>query len=282
MKLAEAKKDITKRMSPEKRKAYLKRKKQVERNRKILATFVMFIIVLLMILFLIFKVFFKINTIQISGKNPYDETQIINAAGVAKGDGLLSCDEEKISENIRRNLPYIYSATIKKKLPSTLVIETKSTSAFIAVQTVSGTALADKEGKVLEFASEDKVKGKIIKLEAGMAFPAKIGEKIFETEGDNGQSRELKEKEKTLKSVLDAINSSGIKDITLVNIKSTSNIFMMYQNRFKLNIGSVSDIDYKLKAAVQIIASENKAAPSERGEIFLSNPDNIYVSPETN
>ena len=282
MKLAEAKKDITKRMSPEKRKAYLKRKKQVERNRKILGTFVMFVIILVMILFLIFKVFFKINTIQISGKNPYNETQIINAAGVSKGDSLLSCNEEKISDSIRRNLPYIYSATIKKKIPSTLIIETKSTSAFIAVQTVSGTALADKDGKVLEFASEDKVKDEIIKLEAGLAFPAKIGEKIFETESDNEQSRQLKDKEKTLKTVLDAINSSGIKDITLVDIKSTSNIYMMYQDRFRLNIGNVNEIEYKLKAAVQIIANENKAAPSERGEIFLSNPDNIYVSPETN
>lgn len=274
--------ELTKKMSPEKRREYQNRKKRVEQRRKILGSVIIFLIIVMTALFLMFKVLFKINTIQINGKSPYDETQVINASGVLKGESLLACNKEKISYNITKNLPYINSALIKRKLPSTLVIEVKSTSAFIALPTVSGTAIADKDGKVLEIASADKIKGEIIKLDAGVSFPAKIGEIIFDALIDNEQSKQLQDKEKVLKTLLEAINTSGIKDIRSIDIKSTSNIYMVYQDRFKLNIGSVSDIEYKLKAAVQIIANENKAVPNEKGEIFLSNPDNIYVTPESN
>ncbi len=271
-----------KKMSPQKRQAYLKRKKQVERNRKILGISVAALLAVVLAFFLLFRVAFKIKTITVTGKTSYEETQIINASGASKGDSLLGLKEEKAVNSIKKNLPYISSVTIKKKLPSTLIIEAKETKPFMAVDTTSGTAMVDKKGKVLEFASTDKFKGKITKLEAGTSFNAELGETIFETNTSEKLKKEQIDKAKALKTVFDAINASGLKDLTLVNIKSLNNITMMYQNRLKLNIGTMSEIDYKLKAAAKIIEKENKAAPTEKGEIFLANTKNIYVSPEGN
>ncbi|MCQ2479953.1 MAG: FtsQ-type POTRA domain-containing protein [Clostridia bacterium] len=269
-------------MSPQKQKEYLKRKKQVERNRKILGIFLLTIVAAVLILLLLFKVFFKIENITVTGKSPYEASQVINACGVSKGDSLLACKEEKITEGIKKNLPYITSVKVKKKLPSTLTIEATATEAFLAVDTTSGTAITDKNGKVLEFASADKFKGKIAKLEAGTSFDAEIGEKIFETATGKDAKKAQIEKAEMLKTIFEACKASKIKGLTSINIKSSNNIYMMYQNRLKLNLGTISDIEYKLKAAREIIEKENQAAPSEKAEIFLADTKNIYVSPEGN
>lgn len=260
----------------------MQRKKKVERNRKILGMFICVTLVLLTVLVLSLTVFFNIDTVKVQGDSIYEEAQIINASGISKGKNLFLCDVDGASAGICRNLPYISKATVTRKLPSTVVINITGDKAYFAVGTASGTALADREGKVLEFVAAEKVTDKIIKLNAGTVFKAEIGANIFESNNDEKENKQASEKAEALKTLFDAIKSSGLKDITAIDIKSASNIFITYQNRLKLNIGSLSDIEYKLKAAVEIIAKEDEAAPGEKGEIFLANTENIYVSPEQN
>ena len=269
-------------MMPEKRKAYEKRKKRVERNRKILAGFVCITLVLVTVLALSLTVFFKIDTIKVKGDSVYDETQIINASGITKGSNLFLCDLQRASDGIKKNLPYISKAEVSRGIPSTIVINIGAAKAYMAVKTSSGTAITDKEGKVLELVSGDKVPSKVIKLDAGTVFAAKLGENVFDSNNGKEAGKEQKKKSETLKTVFDAIENSGLDGISAIDIKSAANIFIMYQNRLKLNIGTVNDIDYKLKAAVEIIKKEDEINSKEKGEIFLSNPDNIYVSPEKN
>lgn len=274
--------DELKKMMPEKRTAYEKRKRKVERNRKILGIFMCATIVLVTALVLSLTVFFKIDTITVKGDSIYDETQIINASGVTKGGNLFLCDLQRASQGVRKNLPYIARADVKRKIPSTIIIDISASKAYIAVETASGIALADKEGKILEFVSGDKASGKVIKLNAGTVFSAKLGENVFDSNNGEDAGKEQKKKAEILKEIFDAIDKSGLEKITSIDIKSSSDIYIVYQNRLKLSIGSVSDIEYKLKSAVEIIKKEDEINPKEKGEIFLSNPENIYVSPDKN
>ncbi len=278
--MAKLTQDELKKMMPERRKAYEKRKKRVERNRKILALLSCTAIILITALVLSLTVFFKINTITVKGESIYKENQIINASGVAKGGNLFLCDLQRASEGICKNLPYIAKAEVKRKIPSTVIIEISASKAYIAVETSSGTALADRDGKVLEFVSGDSVSKKTARLKAGTAFAASIGESIFDSNSDEKSGKTQKKKAEVLEKIFDAVEKSGLKEITEIDIKSTSNIYITYQNRLKLNIGSVNDIEYKLKSAVEIIKKEDEINPNEKGEIFLANPENIYVTPD--
>lgn len=270
------------RMMPEKRNAYFARKKKVERNRKILGMFISVTVVLVTLLVLSLTVFFKINTITVKGDSIYGEDRIIAASGIKTGKNLFLSNVERASEGICRILPYISKANVKRKLPSTIIIEITGDKAYLALNTGNGTALADKDGKVLEFVASEKVTGKMVKVDTGVTLSAEIGSYLFDTNNTKETPEKVKAKVELLKSILKAIESSKLKDITAVNIKSDSNIYMMYQNRLKLNLGSISEIEYKLKAAAEIIAKEDEVAPNEKGEIFLADTDNIYISPEKN
>ncbi|MGN1478172.1 MAG: hypothetical protein ACI4XH_00270, partial [Acutalibacteraceae bacterium] len=45
-------------------------------------------------------------------------------------------------------------------------------------------------------------------------------------------------------------------------------------------LGTTNELVYKLKSAVEIIKKEDEINPTTKGDIFLSNPGNAYVSPE--
>lgn len=259
-----------KNMLPEKRRAYEKRIKKVRRNRKILASLVCVTVILIAVIVLSLTVFFSVDTIIVKGESIYDNQQIIEESGIKKEDNLFLASISKASDEIPKKLPYILSAQVKRQLPSTIIIEIKKAQADYAFESASGFAVADSTGKTLEFVNEDNLPKSAALIKTSGILSAKIGEKFT---SDNEDDMAL------LKEVFNAINESGIKDITQINICERANIYLTYQNRFKLNIGTSNELIYKLKSAIEIIKKEDEINTSASGEIFLNNPGNAYVTP---
>ena len=259
------------RMMPERRRAYEKRRRQVQRNRRIFASFVLLTVVLISVVILSLTVFFKIDTIKVKGDSRYDTSQIIEASGIAKGKNLFLISVSSSQESITEKLPYISKAVITRRLPSSVIIEIESTDAVFCFNTGSGYALTDADGKVLELVSEDKIPENAAVINASGAYFAETGQTIKADDEDEWT---------LLKTVFSAVKESGIKDITEINVVSQSNIYLVYQNRFNLKLGTTNELVYKLKSAVEIIKKEDEINPTTKGDIFLSNPGNAYVSPE--
>ena len=261
-----------KNMLPEKRRAYEKRRKKVMRNRRIFASFIAITVLLITVLVLSLTVFFKIDSVVIEGTSRYNEQQIIDASGVEKGANLFLTDVSSAKKHIEKNLPYILTAKVSRKLPSSIVITVEGSEAAYCFETKSGMALADSNGKVLELVAEDAVPENAALIKTKSVLFGEIGQKF---EADDESDMEL------LKNVFTSISDSGIKDITEIDVSVPASIYLTYQNRFRLNIGTTNDLTYKLKSAVEIIKKEDEINPSTSGEIFLSNPGNAYVTPDS-
>lgn len=259
------------RMMPERRRAYEKRLRQVQRNRRIFASFVLLTVVLVSVVALSLTVFFKIDTIKIEGDSRYEASQIEEASGIKKGKNLFLLSVSDAQENIQNKLPYISKAVITRHLPSSVIIQVESTDAVFCFNTGSGYALTDADGKVLEIVSEDKIPENAAVINASGAYFAEAGKAIKADDEDEWT---------LLKTVFAAVEESGIKDITEINVVSKANIYLVYQNRFTLKLGTTNELVYKLKSAVEIIKKEDEINPTTKGDIFLSNPGNAYVSPE--
>lgn len=269
------------RMLPERRRAYEKRRKKVKRNRIIFATFISILILLLTVIVLSLTVFFKIDTITVNGTSRYDTQQIIAASGIQKGKNLFISSVNKAQENISSQLTYLSEVAVTRKLPSTIVIEVVGATADFCYQTSGGYALTDSNSKVLEIVNADAVPQNTAVIKTNGAFVAVVGETISVNKGNSDEQTEADEKElELLKTVLGAIDESGIKDITEIDITSASNLFVVYQGRFRLDLGNSSELTYKLKSAIEIIAKEDEISPATSGEINLNNPGNAYVSPD--
>ena len=67
--------------------------------------------------------FFKVETITVSGATEYSSEEIITASGIQQGDNLFLLNKYEIYESILEKLPYVSSVSISRKLPDTLLIE---------------------------------------------------------------------------------------------------------------------------------------------------------------
>ena len=67
-------------------------------------------------------VFFRVESVVISGNERYSQEEIIAASGIQVGDNLYGLNKVRIDQNIRTSLPYIGDLTINRALPNTIVI----------------------------------------------------------------------------------------------------------------------------------------------------------------
>ncbi len=280
------------RMLPEKRRAYEKRRKKVRRNQMIFASSVALLITVITVLILSVTVLFPIDTISVVGTSRYDTQQIINISGVIKGKNLFLTSTQRASENITVGLPYISKAVVTRKLPSTIVIEITGTTAAYCYKTTGGYALTDSNSKVLEIVKSSAVPQGCAEILTKGSFVGEVGKKI--AVNDEFKKQDLTEKEmeakelqyeqdkkelEVLNSVFNSIKESSIKDITEIDVTTPASIYLTYQNRFKLSLGTTNELTYKLKSAVEIIKKEDEISTTTSGEINLTNPGSAYVSP---
>ena len=268
-------------MLPERRKAYEKRRRKVRRNRIIFTSSVSILILLITVIVLSLTVFFKIDTITVNGTSRYDAQQIISVSGIQKGKNLFLSRVGKAQENISTQLTYISQVTVSRKIPSTIVIDVVGANADFCYQTSGGYALTDSESRVLEIVNADAVPKTSALIKTNGTFAAVVGEHVSVDKNKTDEQKEKDEKElEILKKVMLAIDESGIKDITEINIMAPTDIYIVYQNRFRLNLGNTLELTYKLKSAVEIIAQEDEISQSTSGEINLNKPGSAYVSPD--
>lgn len=260
------------RMTPENRELYLRRLQKVKRNRKILAVIVSVIAVIAIAAVLSMTVLFNISSIKVDKKGKfYSEQEIISASGLDIGDNMVRTDFKDVSLRIETMLPYVLSARIDKSFSGSITITVKDNAASMIFKVKNGYAIADSQGKVLEILKEIPDKNKLMVLKSSKEMTASPGKHIgFADENE----QELYEQ------ICEALKKAKMYEkITGIDISSPSNIKIEYQRRFRIKIGSISDIDIKLTAAVKIIAVEDESDPNTIGEINVTTPKKVYVNP---
>ena len=69
--------------------------------------------------------FFRVNTVVVSGQQRYTQQQILAASGIQTGDNLFLLNKYDVANQIIGELPYIETIRINRKLPDTLLVVTR-------------------------------------------------------------------------------------------------------------------------------------------------------------
>ena len=67
-------------------------------------------------------VFFRVETVTVTGNQRYTQEEIIAASGIQMGDNLYALNKVRIDRKIRTQLPYVGELSINRALPSTILI----------------------------------------------------------------------------------------------------------------------------------------------------------------
>lgn len=221
-------------------------KRKIKKGRVVLAAILPLTLLVMIVLSL--TVFFPVSEINAKGDvkkldvdgstQHYTKKEILNACGIALGDNLFSVSERAVSDRICETLPYIASVQLKRSLPGSVtlhVTEQKPEYAFV----VEDGFLIVGGGKALELVEEQPAD--LTRVEHTVA-KYKVGRRL-----------DLGDAQSTFDRVTRAIAASELKDITCIAFEDATKITLSYDDRVTLELGSIEEVDKKLKKAAQII-----------------------------
>lgn len=244
-------------------------KKKMSRRRKMkkhLISILLALVILCVGLVLVFSLFFKINTVTISGDKVYSQKMVTEKSGIVIGENLFKVNEAKLSEKLSKDLPYIKSVTVERKLPDTIIINVKAAKEVAAVTTKKGFVLLDETGKVL-----DK-NASILKENVAVVKNVKLKEYI---EGEKVVLTDDKKTE-TLIKVFEAIKNTDIQLLTEIDLKNVNDIKIKYDDRITFAVGSTTNIETKLARGMAALEKENEINAYSEGTLDLKTEPYVY------
>lgn len=215
------------------------------RRRRLYYVIIMAVVTLCFVI-LSLTVFFKITVIQVTGSTNYSSEEIAAASGIVKGDNIIRENISECSRNITSQLIYVETADVKKQFPGTIVIHVEASVPTANVQTVNGYYLISQGGKVLE---------KLTNPKTGLLTINGAESDITLKQGDIFRSVEEK-KTDDIYTLIDAFEKFKLENVTHIDITDRANVSFLYDSRIKVELGVVSDLDYKLNFIAEILTKE--------------------------
>lgn len=246
------------------------RRKNKNVLRKKISARVAFLLMTIVSAFLAVTIFFKVETISITATKHYSEQEIMQALELEKGDNMFTFSTSSLEKKILNRYPYLASVTIKRSLPSTVVVKAVDSVPAIAVNlSGGGYYLTDENGKMLEQASS---------IPKGV--PSVTGVTI--DEGKAGKYLDFKNNKKVenLISITKKLKEKNmLANVNFINVSALSDIRMGYLDRLDVRLGNASNLNEKFNMLKHIV--ENELSPSDVQTIYIEDASTVYCPPTT-
>ena len=202
-------------------------------------------------------VFFRVETVTVTGNRRYTEEEIVAASGIQLGDNLYSLNKVRIDRNLRTTLPYIGNLTINRALPSTIVITVTEWEAVAQVAAPGPEQVAAYQ----EAAGEDAVSAAqepwLISVRGKLLEPAPADSTAIAVTGltplapQAGSFLEVPEAEQigleALTGLLEALEAKeALGEVSSIRLESTY-LVARYAGRFDVKMKLNADFDYDVR-----------------------------------
>lgn len=244
---------------PDKARRAAKRKKR----RGAVYTPIAFALILAALIFGM-SVFFRVSRIEVVGNSMYTQQEVMDAAGIEKGDNLFFFNRSAAVSSIYSRLPYIENAYVSRALPNKVTIEVRESRAIAVLTTQEGAYWAiDRNCKALRSVTLDEAVS-LIRVDGLLAIAPMVGD-IIEPGVEDAPKVEY------LAEILYQISERGMAgDVTWLDMLSAVDPSFDYLGRFTVKLGTRDDTEYKFGMLVSAVA---QLAPGDTGTIDLSLSD---------
>ena len=223
-------------------------KRKVKKKNKVLKAIKKFLISILILAVigitltaLSCTVFFNIKEISASGSDFYSKEEIIEASDISIGDNLILLNKQEIAEKLSKKLPLTGNVQIDKKLPDKVSIKVKDAVAdMVFIQ--NDKYLYTSNYKAIKFSQKQPKREMLILSDIGKA---KLGENVAVKD----------ETKQVIDLICQQLNNQDITEINQIDVSDISDISVICLGRFKVMLGSVDSLEYKVANVKQIINS---------------------------
>lgn len=253
----------------EARRRHAQKMQKRRRRRRRLACAVVLLVAAAVCVVLSLTVFFKIETVTVSGDSRYTAEEIIAASGIQVGENLFLTNVEEAAAQIKSRKPYIRVAVVRRKLPATIEISVEPTAAAaLGIRTDGGYILLDTGLKVLESGTGDLPDG-VPELRIGTVTASAAGAQV---------QTETPDVLDTLIGLLAAVDQAGISGITLYDLTDPESILLTYDGRLDVQVGGTDNLPKKMAMLAEVIRRNNETDPQRSGTIDLRVSGKAYLS----
>ncbi len=99
-------------------------------------------------------VFFRVEQVVVTGNSRYTQEEIVEVTGIQQGDNLYGWNKFAIAQRLRETLPYIGEVSIRRALPSTVIITVVEWDAVARVEPPTAQELLELQGELDEETGE--------------------------------------------------------------------------------------------------------------------------------
>lgn len=254
------------------KKSAVLRKKRA-RRREFAAICILVAVVVITVAVLSFTVLFKTENVSIvNSAERYTDEAIKNIAGIEQGTNMLRLPTGIIEKRIEKSLPYIGRASIKRRLPDTVVVEVEYTHASMAVETVSGYTLLNSSGKVLENGVQI-LSDYVAEITGVELVKSDAGENAVFSDSDMFTY---------VTGLSTAFDETGFDNVTAYDFSDMSNIVVEIDYRIDVKLGPVSKAAGKLRFGKEVIDRELDSASQGKLVVDLTTDNRASVRTQKN
>lgn len=230
-----------------------------QRNRYRLVTFILVTILLAICLFISLKVLFIVHSVESVGSERYDREEIVAYCAIPMEENIFAIDTQALEAALYENFTYIEEAKVQRKLPDRILITvTDSVPTYYA---------ESREGRLSTYTIySQNFKKLTVQAAAPRGLMGLIGDLSEETV------------QRTIKQLIDIIDRNGYAGITALQVNSTSDISLVYDDRVTIKAGTMLDIEYKMKMAFHVI--NNELGADEKGLIDATQAGSAVFKPQ--
>lgn len=235
---------------------------------------------------------FKINTLEVAVDGEvvqevggYSSAEILQALGVHAEENIFSFDPAEKAAALEKQFPLLENIRVERDYPNTVVVRTNAATAVYAMQTSSGWLSLSAGLKILD---KDSAQPDLIILCGGEPVSTMPGTQLeFETgpsgassgsaASDSAASSEAgpptDKRLESLNTLLTALDSSELgADVTRIEFEDPEQMAFLYQGRISVLLGTLNELDYKLRLAKYVLLNEDGkgCSPTDTGMLDLS------------
>jgi cell division protein FtsQ len=267
------------------------------RNRLIMQLISIAAMVLALVLCL--SIFFRVETVTVSGADAYSAWAVREASGIQQGDRLLTFGKARACAKIKAELPYVDTVRIGIKLPDTVNIVIEEIDVVYAIQDQDGIWwLMTSKGLVMEqtdaagASAYTKIQGvKLVDPEPEKQAVA-YQEQAVETQEPDASQPEgetqaptpiVVTEQQKLNAALDILQSLELNEIVgeaaSVDVSDLTRIMLWYGTRYQVNLGENVNMDYKIACLKYTVSTLSDYDSGELDISFTTWPDKVTYTP---
>lgn len=231
------------------------------------------------------SIFFKVDTITVSGAEKYTAWMVAEASGIQEGDNLLTLDKVRASGKITAALPYVKSVRIAIELPGTVHIEIEELEVVYSIRDEAANWwLITSDGRVVTRADSATAGGYPNILGVQLSNPAD-GEQSVAAESTDGENPNPEtvtgaDRLRTVLSILQYLEENTIiGQVASVDVTDLGDIELWYGQQYQVVLGNATELGYKISCMKSAIDELEDYHSGILDVSFTTRPDDVVYTP---